>query len=86
MNKTIQSKLSHRSQLLQLSNPHYSPKPRKLMEMLLKAFVPPNGNVIDPFMGSGTTIEAAKKLQIPFIGIEKEDEYFEYAKKRCLNQ
>ena len=37
---------------------------------------------LDPFMGSGSTGVAAKRLGFEFIGIEKEDEYFEIAKRR----
>ena len=38
--------------------------------------------VMDPFMGSGTTGLACKNLNRKFIGIEKDDKYFEIAKKR----
>lgn len=38
--------------------------------------------VLDPFMGSGTTGIACKNKGIDFIGIEKDDKYFEIAKKR----
>lgn len=38
--------------------------------------------VLDPFSGSGTTWEAAEKLGRQFIGIEKEAEYVEMARKR----
>jgi site-specific DNA-methyltransferase (adenine-specific) len=43
---------------------------------------PPNGIVLDPFMGSGSTGIAAKECGFNFIGIEKEKEYFEIAAKR----
>lgn len=50
---------------------------------LIRLVVPDNGVVLDPFMGSGTTGVAAKELgNVRFIGIEKEAEYCEYAKKR----
>ena len=46
---------------------------------------PSNGTVIDPFLGSGSTGVAAKKLGFKFIGIEKEKEYFDIAQQR-INQ
>jgi len=38
--------------------------------------------ILDPFMGSGTTGMACKELGINYIGIEKESEYCEIARKR----
>ena len=38
--------------------------------------------VLDPFMGSGTTGMAAKRLTRNFIGIEQNEEYMEIAKRR----
>ena len=38
--------------------------------------------MLDPFVGSGTTAVVAKKLGRKFIGIEREQEYCAYAKKR----
>lgn len=64
------------------SNHHPTVKPIKLMEYLCKLITPPNGVVLDPFMGSGSTGIAAKNLNFKFIGIEKEKEYVEIAEKR----
>ena len=64
------------------ANYHPTVKPIKLMEYLIKLVTPPNGTVIDPFMGSGSTGVAAKNLGFNFVGIELNDEYFEIAKKR----
>ena len=61
---------------------HPTIKPLKLTEYLLKLIMPPNGIVLDPFMGSGTTLVAAKNLGMQAIGIEKEVEYIDIAKKR----
>jgi len=61
---------------------HPNEKPVDLMEKLIEAITPPNGVVMDPFMGSGSTGVAAKNLKREFIGIEMNPEYFEIAKKR----
>ena len=63
-------------------NNHPTVKPVKLMEYLCKLITPPGGVILDPFCGSGSTGVAAKNLGVTFIGIEREFEYFEIAKKR----
>lgn len=63
-------------------NHHPTVKPKKLMSYLIKLITPPQGTVLDPFMGSGSTGIAAKENGFKFIGIEKEKEYFEIARKR----
>ena len=57
-------------------------KPIKLIERLVLASSNIGDVVLDPFMGSGTTGVACKKLNRNFIGIEKDSKYFEIAKKR----
>jgi len=64
-------------------NNHPTVKPQKLMQYLIKLVTPPNGVVLDPFMGSGSTGVSAKTLKVKFIGIEREKSYFKIAKKRC---
>jgi site-specific DNA-methyltransferase (adenine-specific) len=59
---------------------HPSPKPFAAMRWILSRL--PNGDVIDPFMGSGTTLRAAKDLGRKAIGIEIEERYCEIAAKR----
>ena len=63
-------------------NHHPTVKPVKLMEYLVRMITPPGGIVLDPFMGSGTTGCAAARLGFQFIGIEREPEYIEIARKR----
>lgn len=64
-------------------NLHPTVKPLSLMKYLLKLLAPPGDPVcLDPFAGSGTTLLAAKELGIRAIGIEREPEYCEIAKKR----
>lgn len=54
---------------------HPTVKPLKLMEHLVKLVTPPGGVVLDPFAGSGTTIEAAISNGFEVIGIEREQDY-----------
>jgi site-specific DNA-methyltransferase (adenine-specific) len=66
------------------ANHHPTVKPIKLMQYLIKLITPPNGTVLDPFMGSGSTGVAAKSLGFEFIGIEMNEEYLEIAKRRTI--
>ena len=61
---------------------HPCPKPVALMEWLLRNCCPPGGTVLDPFLGSGTTLVAAKKLGMNGIGIEREEAYCRMAEER----
>lgn len=63
-------------------NTHPTVKPIKLMEYLVKLITPPNGVVLDPFAGSGTTLIAAKTQGFNYIGIELTPEYVEIAEAR----
>ena len=63
-------------------NFHPTVKPIKLMSYLVTLGSRPDDVVLDPFSGSGTTCIAAKILNRNYIGIEKEKEYYEIAKKR----
>jgi site-specific DNA-methyltransferase (adenine-specific) len=63
-------------------NVHPTVKPLKLMEYLITLVTPKGGVVMDCFMGSGSTGIAAKNLGFSFIGIEKEQEYFDIAQQR----
>lgn len=60
---------------------HITGKPVPLMQRLLE-IVPPNGVVLDPFAGSGTTLLAAKNLNLRGIGVEMSVEYCEVIKQR----
>ena len=63
-------------------NFHCTLKPIALMEYLIKMVTPKGGIVLDPFMGSGSTGIACKKLGREFIGIEKEPDYCKIAEAR----
>lgn len=62
---------------------HPAQKPTELIEVILKKVT--KTVVLDPFMGSGTVGMVCKKLDINFIGIEIDKNYFEIAKKRIEN-
>ncbi len=64
---------------------HITPKPLEMMENILLHSTNKDAVVLDMFMGSGTTGVACKNLNRNFIGIEKNKEYFEIAKKRIGN-
>lgn len=64
------------------SNFHPTVKPIALMQYLVKLVSRDGAIILDPFMGSGTTGIACKRLGRNFIGIEREADYFEIAKKR----
>ena len=63
-------------------NHHPTVKPTDLMRYLCRLVTPPDGIVLDPFMGSGSTGKAAVLEGFRFIGIEREEEYCEIAKAR----
>lgn len=65
-------------------NHHPTLKPTELMQHLVKLVTFPNGLVLDPFMGSGSTGVACMQLGRRFLGYEKESEYFAAAEKRVL--
>jgi site-specific DNA-methyltransferase (adenine-specific) len=69
----------------QAANVHPCVKPLALMRWLVRLITPPSGIVLDPFMGSGTTGIAAALEGFPFIGIEKEAEYMEIARRRIAH-
>ena len=61
---------------------HPTMKPTDLMRYLCKLVTPPEGIVLDPFMGSGSTGKAAMLEGFQFVGIERDAEYFEIATSR----
>ncbi len=60
---------------------HIAQKPAEVMRWVLQV-VPPSALILDPFMGSGSTLRAAKDLGHKAIGIEVEERYCEIAAKR----
>jgi site-specific DNA-methyltransferase (adenine-specific) len=71
-NRTNNAKLNH----------HPTVKPTSLMQYLVRLVTPPNGIVLDPFMGSGSTGKACAYEGFSFIGIDQSAEYVEIARAR----
>ncbi len=69
------------------TNNHPTVKPLTLIEYLITLITPKNGIVLDPYVGSGTTIIACKKLNRSYVCIENEMEYCDTTVERvqqCL--
>ena len=67
---------------LEGSNNHPCVKPVALMEYLCRMITPPNGVVLDPFMGSGSTGIATQNEGFSFIGIDMDRDYIDIACQR----
>lgn len=65
-----------------MKNHHPTVKPLKLMSYLITLTTREGDTVLDPFVGSGTTVVAANSLNRKGIGIEREPEYAEIARAR----
>lgn len=64
---------------------HPTQKPVKLLEYLIKTYTNEGDIVLDNCMGSGSTGVAAVNTKRKFIGIEKDNKYFDIAKQRIDN-
>jgi DNA modification methylase len=65
---------------------HQSPKPVDLMGRLIEVVADAGDLILDPFMGSGSTLVAAKGQAVRSIGIEIEERYCEIAANRCRQE
>ena len=65
---------------------HPTQKPLALLRHLILLYGSEGGVVCDPFMGSGTTLRAAKDLGYKAIGIEREEKYCDVAVKRLRQE
>ena len=63
---------------------HPTEKPVELYKFLLQRYCPAGGTVLDPTFGSGNSGLAARDLGLSYIGIEKDKDFFDKAKKKLL--
>ena len=66
----------------ELKRKHPAVFPDKIPLDFIQCFCPPNGIVLDPFIGCGSTAVAAKHLKRNYIGIDISEEYCNLAKER----
>jgi site-specific DNA-methyltransferase (adenine-specific) len=78
--------VAYKARPTERQNIHPTVKPTDLMAYLIRLVTPKGGVVLDPFMGSGSTGKAAVREGMEFIGIEREEEYYEIAKQRIENE
>jgi site-specific DNA-methyltransferase (adenine-specific) len=65
---------------------HPNQKPVAALSRVLAAYAPERGTVLDPFMGSGSTLRAAKDMGLAAVGIETEEHYCRVAKARLAQE
>lgn len=65
---------------------HFAPYPRELVERCLDVGCKPGGVVLDPFVGSGTTMLAALSRKSPAVGIDLKPEYCEFIVERIARE
>jgi site-specific DNA-methyltransferase (adenine-specific) len=65
---------------------HFAVFPEPLVETCIRAGAPPQGIVLDPFLGSGTTALVARRLGRQYVGIDCVQEYCQIAQDRLQRQ
>jgi len=83
--ENVVSKMQLKISVKEGRNIHPTCKPISLFEWLIKLVTREGQVVLDPFLGSGTTLMACEKSSRKGIGIEKEVEYIKIAKERIKN-
>ena len=65
-----------------LAHENEAPFPESLAEFFVRSFCPPGGTVLDPFMGSGTTLAVAQRTGREAIGIDLRESQVELTNRR----
>ena len=82
VNHSAMDNLTRTMNRTEIGNNHPTVKPIELMKYLIKLITPPDGRVLDPFNGSGSTGCAAVELGYDYTGIELDPKYVEIAEAR----
>lgn len=82
----IENIIRHIPKIIPRSTDHPTPKPIELPGHFISLHTLPGEVVLDPFMGGGSTAEAAKKAGRKFVGIELEERWIEIAVKRLAQE
>ncbi|MGH7452212.1 MAG: DNA-methyltransferase [bacterium] len=67
----------------QKRNGHFAPYPEDLCKIPILATCPPEGIVLDPFCGTGTTLSVAQAFERKSVGIDVSESYLQLTQKRC---
>lgn len=67
----------------QKRNGHFAPYPEDLCKIPILATCPPNGIVLDPFCGTGTTLFVAQSFWRKSVGIDMSEYYLQLTEERC---
>jgi len=65
-----------------IENKHPTKKPLELMRWLVRLVCPKGGTVLDPYCGSATTLAAARLEGMNYVGIERDEGFYDIAKAR----
>lgn len=65
-----------------MAHENEAPFPEELAEFFIRSFCPPDGIVLDPFCGSGTTLAVAKKFGRDAIGIDIRQDQCDLSERR----
>lgn len=65
---------------------HYAPYPEDLVKNPIALCCPPDGIVLDPFIGTGTTCKVAQDMERKSVGIDLSMEYLEIVRRRCSDE
>lgn len=82
----VENIIRHIPKLIPSKDDHPTPKPVELAAHFIGLHTQPGDLVLDPFMGGGSTAEAAKKMGRRFIGVEVDDRWIDIAVRRLAQE